>query len=527
MREGRLDRDAPEAESRLRPTIRFSYVFSFAAVAAALGSLIPSHRTAAFGAVLIVVALPLLNARPVLWIALAVTVAWTSRLLTTTGLAPRFLDFMDFPLVFMGFLTAGVGHLDSVRRLPSAQRRVCVWTAVAAVVMAISWAFNDPAEPLRLLAAWVLALEPFLLLVAVLIMPMHPGDRRLLTAVTVTLLCGQLVFSAVQIFGGSVADSVKGTLLEAGAGHHVSAAGLVLGFFLLVGLRVRKAALVCFGIAALVVCVIADAKQVLFLLPLALLVLGVVQSSQTPGSSTLRGLIAGGAMSAVATFAILSYRSSSTALFFIDRTTTNDTGKFAVLSALWHDVTSNPATFVFGLGPGESVSRFAFLTTPDLLKSGSPVALLGLHASRGADRFNTIAFGGRFSGQSSFTSAQSSALGVLGDYGVVGMLVFAILIAAILAALYSSRDSLRASAFASWALLLPLAVIFDWLEQPPFTLSVMILTGLALRGPRSMRPDPVPLTGRRPRARPAARRAAHRRGRRPRPVDRDGAPTVP
>jgi len=35
-----------------------------------------------------------------------------------------------------------------------------------------------------------------------------------------------------------------------------------------------------------------------------------------------------------------------------------------------------------------------------------------------------------------------------------------------------------------------LAVVFDWLEQPPFTLAVMIITGLALRDGNTVDPEP-------------------------------------
>ena len=158
-----------------------------------------------------------------------------------------------------------------------------------------------------------------------------------------------------------------------------------------------------------------------------------------------------------------------------------------MIETLWHDVCGSVVTLVFGFGPGETVSRFSFLTTPALFKEGSPVALLGLHPSTRADYYDGIAFSGPYTGSSSFTSAQSSAFGILGDYGIVGVLGFAVLIAAVLSALLRSEErKLRSAALAAWALLLPLSIVFDWLEQPPFTLAVMLMTGLALRGPRTL-----------------------------------------
>jgi len=476
---------------RRRNVRRLLIIVALLAVTAVLGANATSNTTLVFAAVMLIAALPLINGRPATWIALAITVAWTSRLLTVAGSAPRFLDFMDFPLVLVAFVFAGVRYLDSERRLTPVQRKIGRRLLLVTVVIALSWAFNDLAEPQRLVAGWVLALEPFLLLVAVLVTPMTVRERKMLLVLTTTLLCGQLLFSLGQILGGGVVDSVKGTLLATGAGHHVSAGGLVLGFFILARQRVPKLLTAGFGALALFVAVVADAKQVLFVLPLALLVLGISGRKRRTGASLVGGLATGAIMAAVSVYALLSYQASSTALDFVDRSTKNQTGKVAVAQTLWGDISGSAVGLVFGLGPGETVSRFSFLTTPALLKEGSPVTLLGLDPSRGAERYDEIAFSGPFTGESSFTSAQSSALGILGDYGLAGVVTFCALILAVIGALLRAEDRrLRSSALASWALLLPLAVVFDWLEQPPFTLAVMIITGLALRDGNTVDPEP-------------------------------------
>ena len=466
---------------------RHVFTVALLGVAVVLGAHAVSDTTLVFAVVMLVAGLVLINGRPVTWIALAITVPWTSRLLTVAGPAPRFLDFLDFPLVLVAFLFAGIRYLDSDRRLPPAQRRIGRCLLLATVVIALSWAFNDLNEPQRLVAGWVLALEPFLLLMAVAITPMTTRERKMLLVLTTALLCGQLLFSLGEILTGATQDEVKGTLLAAGAGHHVSAGGLALGFFILAKQRVPKLLTAGFGALALFVMVVADAKQVLFVLPLALLVFGISGRKHRTGSSLVGGLIAGVIMASASVYALVTYQASSTAFDFIDRSSTNGTGKIAVAQALWADITNTAVGGTFGLGPGETVSRFSFLTTPALLKAGSPVALLGLHASRGSDHYNGIAFSGPFTGNSSFTSAQSSALGILGDYGIAGVVAFGGLILAVIGALLHAEDRrIRSSALASWTLLLPLAVVFDWLEQPPFTLSVMIVTGLALRGESSV-----------------------------------------
>lgn len=451
------------------------------------GTHLVEDTTVVFGAVLLVVVLPLVNSRPSTWIALAIAVVWTSRLFTVVGSAPRFLDFLDFPLVLIAFLLSGVRFLGTTRVLDPAQRRIGRRLLLVTSVIAASWAFTNLGEPQRLIAGWVLAVEPFLLLMAVVLAPMTGRERTMLLRLITTLLASQLVFSLAEIAAGGVADEVKGTLLAAGAGHHVSAGGLVLAYFLLARTVRSRLLALGFGALALLVVIIADAKQVLFVLPLALLVFAVTGRRRRSATSLAVSVGAGVVMAFASVAALLSYQASSTAFTFLDRASTNKTGKFAVVDALWHDICGSPISFALGFGPGETVSRFAFLTTPALFKEGSPVALLGLHASTGADHYNAIAFSGPFTGASSFTSAQSSALGVLGDYGVLGLASFLALAVAVVAALNRTPERrLRSAALGSWTLLVPLAVVFDWLEQPPFTLAVMLVTGLALRGPDTL-----------------------------------------
>lgn len=446
-----------------------------------LGGAASANRVTVFAIALVVVALPLLRARPVVWIGMAFTITWTSRLASTTGLGPRFLDFLDFPLTVMAVVAAASAYLGGRRRLTDDQARIGRRMLLVALVMAFSWLFTDIAEPQRLLAAWILALEPFLLLGAILLAQLTERDRGILIRLTITLLALQLPFSLAQIAAGRRIDFVKGTLLATGAGHHVSAGGLALGFFLLVGLRAPKLLLAVYGVAALFVTVVADAKQVLFVLPVALMVLGFTQRRNVSSLSAVGGVIVGLVMAAGAVVALLTYQASAIAFDFIDRSVSNDTGKIAVAAAVWDDLGESPQRFVFGLGPGETVSRFSFLTTPALLKAGSPVEVLGLHASRGAERYTAISQDGPYTGVSSFTSPQSSMLGIVGDYGVAGVVAFVALIGSVVGALRRTTcRGLRSAALASWALLLPLAAVFDWLEQPPFTLAVAVITGVTL-----------------------------------------------
>jgi hypothetical protein len=471
-----------------RPLVRVAAIGGAAAAVGVLGANATANTTLVVAVVLIFVVLPLVNSRPVIWIGLAIVVPWTSRLLTVLGSAPRFVDFLDFPIVLIAVLLAGLRYLEERRTLSAAERRIGKLVLVCAAVVLLSWAFNDIDEPQRLIAGWILALEPFLLLLAVIMAPMTLRESRIILWLTVALLGVQLLFSLFEILVlGAISDEVKGTLLATGAGHHVSAGGLCIAFFLFARLRVPRLLTVAFGGGALFVCIVADAKQVLFVLPLALLVLGLTGRRRASPASLIGSVALGGVMAGAAVYALMSYQASAVALDFVNRSTTNETGKVAVVKALWADLNDSAPGLVFGAGPGQTVSRFAFLTTPELFKEGSPVALLGLSVSRGADKYNTIAFSGAYTGESSFTSAQSSTLGVLGDYGLAGLAAVALLIGTVIRAVARGEDRrLRSSALACWALLIPLAVVFDWLEQPPFTLAVMVISGLAIRRKQSL-----------------------------------------
>ena len=233
------------------------------------------NTTVVFSAVLLVAVLPLINSRPSNWIALALVVTWSA------GCSPQ-------PAPHRGSSTSSTSRWCSSPSCSpesassattgfceASHRRIGRRLLLVTVGIILSWAFTNLVEPQRLIAGWVLAVEPFLLLMAVVLAPMTARERKMLLIVVTSLLCGQLPFSLIEIATGGVSDEVKGTLLEAGAGHHVSAGGLALGFFLVARLSSSRLVAIGFGAGALLVMVVADAKQVLFVLPLALLVFGI------------------------------------------------------------------------------------------------------------------------------------------------------------------------------------------------------------------------------------------------------------
>ncbi len=102
---------------------------------------------------------------------------------------------------------------------------------------------------------------------------------------------------------------------------------------------------------------------------------------------------------------------------------TNDTGggKPALTRLIFRDLLSDPLQGAFGFGPGETVSRFGYLTT--LLESeGSPTEAIGLEPGSLTESYDRALAGAGYIADSSFSSGQSSLLGIAGDYGLLGLL---------------------------------------------------------------------------------------------------------
>jgi hypothetical protein len=436
----------------------------------------------AFVPLLALLCIPVLSLGPAVLIGLAVAAPWLCRIVTTTGLAPRAGDFLDFPLVTVAFVSA-LASASMRKTISPYARRFLGAVAVACGAIMLSWIAN-PSPPTRLLAAMLLALQPFLLIGALVLAPASERMRRFLIALVIILGAIQYPFAWYQFATIGATDHMKGTLLQAGAGHHVMAGGLMLVTIVVFATARSAAPKALAFLAAVVTTVAADAKTVLFVSPIGVTVFMMAGGGKMPRLSArlVRSAVAVVTIAA----AILWYPASQIAWRFIQTTLSGEGGKPALIAQMAADFNSHPSAWLVGFGPGETVSRFAFLTTPLLLKEGSPAEQLGLRPGLRTLRYRYVAEGGtRFSGASSFLSAQSSLLGILGDYGLIGVAAFGLLIVAVVGRLRRVGTPLGAAALAGWAMLVPLAMIFDWMEQPPFMLMLALITGLALTEARS------------------------------------------
>ena len=108
--------------------------------------------------------------------------------------------------------------------------------------------------------------------------------------------------------------------------------------------------------------------------------------------------------------------------------------------------------------------------------------MLGLSPAKLAAKAQVDAFDAS-GGGTSFNTGVSSALGVLGDLGIVGVLIYASMVGYLFVALRRSQRREAVPATCALALFVVLGLVYDWWEQPPFGIVVGLLVGLALAQP--------------------------------------------
>lgn len=411
------------------------------------------------------------------WVLAAVVAALTFKGLVTLGLLPGIAAYMDIPIAW-GALLAGL-----LARNGAVGQRVAVhlrWLGLLALAVVLAWAFH-PAEVLRPVLYLALLGEPFAIVCALMLDPPTAKLRQALVRTLIVLVGAQVLLSVWQVrkFGLDNPDKVQGTLWGAGAGAHVMSAAVVLGcIWLLAARRGRLNAWVLAGVAALVaVPIVADAKQVLFALPAGAIVAG--------WRTGRLGLTINVALVLSALILLIVFDPvSKDAIYRLQETRQGHNGKQETAKIVWQHVDSSAPSLVFGDGPAETVSRAAFLTTPLQLQSDSPLRVLGLKPAAVAveAQANATQVSG---GRTSFNSGVSSMLGVFGDLGLFGAVVYGGLVLSVVRALWRRRGALAITATAGWAMFIVLGLVYDWWEQPPFTVFLGVLTGLALTAERA------------------------------------------
>lgn len=434
-----------------------------------------------------------LDAAAVTLVLAGLILTWLGRTGEVFAVPTTVVSYADLALVPLAMLLSfcGSGRYLRPRWLVSA-------LAAFAVVGVVSALLNG----LPVVQAGVgvmLYAEPFVA-VYVLMGSSVPWLRPASISTIVAVLCVQLPFAVYQWIVEGPGDPVQGTLAGSGAGAHVLGSGMLLGIALLLASPARfRPWSVALVVIAIGVTVVADAKQVWAMLPLVVVVMFLqhsavgrrVHNHRKPARFRVVGgvLLLSVLAVPVGTLVAKTYVGNIIVL-----TAENRGGKLAVAEAVTDDLASSVTRVALGLGPGQTVSRLAWMRSPVGGIESSPLRTLGIEPSIQTLTYHDAALSRGFVGESSVSYALSSALGVVGDFGLLGASAYVALLGGVLLLLWRCHDPLASAALGVWAALLTLCLISDWLEQTPITLMVAVVSGVALAGGRSSStadPEPV------------------------------------
>ncbi len=423
------------------------------------------------------VGIALLELPPATWVIAAVSAACLLRVAVWLGM-PAFLGFVHFPLVLGAVLTSTL----KTSRLDALAKKLRIGLVLLLLISILSTLLNG-GEPLRPFVDWLVFLEPFLLLFALIASPPGAKATKFLWRIILTISALQLPLGVYQliVYANHNPDLVQGTFVGQGAGAHVAGAVSLTGVFLCIAraaYRPMAKMLPWYLIAAALMFllpVLADAKQAIVCFLPGLMVLIVLS-----GRMSLGRLLA---PTAVGTLLLSLAYIYYPPLQFVSNTDLISSGLSAKMIGV-RDVVRHlnnaPGGWLIGLGPGNSISRVAMLTSGGIVKEDSPVARLGLKLAPTTREMLYVNNKNYLSSASSVWSTISSWLGLLGDLGILGLLTYLWICTSVWKALSQRNTWETAAARGTMIMAGLLALFFSWLEEPGFTLLLAAVIGLAI-----------------------------------------------
>jgi hypothetical protein len=343
----------------------------------------------------------------------------------------------------------------------------------------VSWALNG-GELLRPVANSLVFIEPFLLVYVMLLAPPSERMSEILWTLILSIGALQVPLGIWQwLHKGRNPDFVQGTFLESGTGAHVAGGVALLAAMIAICKasvsRDLRTKLFLFGIAVPLfgLSVLADAKQAIFCFLPGMFWAILCCTRISPLKLALPLLFT----------ALIFYAAFE---FYTPLRQIEDRGLISAgfgqktkgLSAISSKLSDQPYGWLFGLGPGNTISRVALLT-PDIDLGDSSVALLGLKTNPITLQLVRDTRSSYLSTSSAFSSI-GSWFGLLGDLGCIGVLFYLSMSRAIWAGLSRTRNWRSGSSKGAIVMTALLGGVYVWLEEPGFTLVVAMMTGLAL-----------------------------------------------
>ena len=431
----------------------------------------------AWTALATLVAVFLLRFPPYLIASVSVVVSVFSRLFIAWGIAPGFLTFFHLPLALMA---AFVAVLSNARFMARVTKRLLIGIGVFGLISILSWIASG-GEFLDLILDWLLFMEPFLVIYAIL-KTVSKTKSLFLERLALGLVFIQIPFALWQAATLGLGDYVQGTFMRSsgfGGSHELGnlcmmAALMVTAKVLLSGNYKNRDLILIFSF--LVVAVLADAKQSIFVYMVAgMSIFSGDIFSRKISLRSIRSIVA--SIVLISLFLLIWYyypplrKVADLSLYEIAIK-----NKTIPLAIVLRKMFAHPLYFLIGLGPGQSVTRVALLGLEGGYLRSIPS---GWGEFRGSElaadalaQINALYPGFvRQNPISTALSGVSSWIGLFGDFGILGFLTYTFLLSGIWKEVSANGGHWGQYVKALIVMGGGLGIVHSWLERPEFTLS--------------------------------------------------------
>jgi hypothetical protein len=406
-----------------------------------------------------------------------IAVVFFPRIVTAAG-APALINFLHFPFV-LGLTCAIVPKISTPISKQFFGGLFILFTTITASALVNHAGF------LNIVLDFLLLAEPFLLL---MLMTSSPIAQASVEQFKSWLMIFSAVHIAIVYFQFFIIrspdpDDVQGVFTGQGAGHHVGGAiALATGIFFVMAypkLSLWLRMLVAIMFAADIS--FSDSKQVLVVFVISFIVV-LFTKLKSLGEVIKYLAIAIVVVWLTYLFSEIVF-SSSLSFWGKDGRILRGLGvKFSVFPII-NSYYSSPLNWLFGVGPGHSIGRLAWLI-PDYQQLLQPLGITSFpelteHIFLVND---TNPLSNKFTGSSMFSLTFSWA-GVWGDLGIIGLGVYLYLWVLVWKTCVDSM-----SQFFLITILIH-GIIFSWMEEPGYMLFMVSLIGIQWQ---KAQPSPVP-----------------------------------
>lgn len=420
------------------------------------------------GAIMVMIALPILLALSTEWlVSLLIVSLICARLLLLFG-APGIVTFAHFGILLVIMLKLIFRliepSVDGLRMI-----RLVTTLGIVVLVSALFGGWHG----LRPLLSWMTLAGPFV--VYALISDMPEAMRDLFRRLLIGLGLLQIPFVFLQFVQYGIGDNVRGTLINQGAGAHILGfIGIICACMIWIKPGKLHVLDILMALALASLGIWSDAKQGYLTFAIASLPIILFLVRKRVAYFPIISLFV----------LILSWAALHLSHGF-DQITTSKVEWYLDLKYSYSSIVMShldSASIMFGLGPGNGTSRIAQLTTPGYLNS-VPTSLIG---TTPASLANELYLADRlYWGKQTGSSASSpfySFLGLFTDLGVLGTVTYLLMGVQVWRSLKYLDPLARAIGQTLILTTVILSALFMWLDEPAFM--VFLAAALAVL-PRS------------------------------------------